>query len=359
MVIKIFTKGTQETASSYFRAYLMGLELEKRGHKIIFYPPPILGGKRISLRKNFPTILGYARALFSREKDQIIFLQRTIRHEFFIGIVLCAKLLFRPKIIFDFDDAIFLKDGNEGSRRRFLKTFILTKISNAVIVGGHFLGEWAERHNKNVHIIPTSIPFREYKNFSKDNYSISEFLHIGWTGAGNAHIQNLKMLLPVFEELIRKGISFRFTLIGAQKNPEIYRMFEMPGLNKKIIDWIDLSKRDELLAAIKTFDVGVMPLQESYWSKGKCAFKAIEYMACGVPTICSPVGENKILIKNGENGFLASDTCEWTNSIKSLAHSKALRERIGKGGQETIYHRYSVERNVMRVEDIMKSVLGR
>ena len=106
-------------------------------------------------------------------------------------------------------------------------------------------------------------------------------------------------------------------------------------------DWIDPS---ELPNVIEQFDIGVMPLVDDAWSRGKCGFKALQYMACGVPTVVSPVGINAEIVTDGLNGFAARDEDEWVAKLAKLANDGALRARIGASGRKTVEEHYSLER---------------
>ena len=104
-------------------------------------------------------------------------------------------------------------------------------------------------------------------------------------------------------------------------------------------------------------DIGVMPLPEDKWSKGKCGAKALQFMGMGIPTVCSPVGVNKEIIQDDENGFLASTEDEWVDKLSRLLRSAELRRRLGQAGRSTVEQKYSAISQAPRVYEIFESVI--
>jgi len=253
--------------------------------------------------------------------------------------------MLRRKLIFDFDDAVYLHS--------YFKTRVLTELADVVTVGSHALYDWAKKYNKNVYLIPTSVKFENYSIHPK-NFSLRlEKFTIGWLGNGPAHYENLKILREVLMRVV-KDEGYKLLLIGSLGSEDVYNLFtDIKGLEVEFIDKIDPELASDF---IKTFDVGVMPLTDDEWSLGKCALKAIEYMACAVPTIASSVGENKYLIDDGNNGFLASGISEWVNKINLLKNDPNLAERIGKVGKETIEKEYTFSINIPKIIKIIEKL---
>lgn len=299
--------------------------------------------------KKIKALWRYLKILKGIKKNDLIFLQRTIYNKYFLLLIVAYKLIFKPRVIFDFDDAIYFHS--------FLKTKILTKLANAVIVGSHALAEWAKKYNSNVFIIPTSVRFENYFKYSKEYPSILNKLNIGWIGGARDQFENLKLLVPIFKKLIEEKIPIKFTLIGALKYKPVYELFQrIEGLETEIIDSLDWANPEMIPSHIQKFDIGVMPLIDNEWNRGKCSFKAIEYMACGVVTICSPVGENNYLIRDGENGFLANETEEWVAKIKKLIKDPDLIKKLGKAGQKTIEKKYSYRVTIPKLIKIIQKL---
>jgi glycosyltransferase involved in cell wall biosynthesis len=141
--------------------------------------------------------------------------------------------------------------------------------------------------------------------------------------------------MPVLLQISKQfGEKVRFKIIG-QTN------YKNPQLNVESVNWTEKSEVDEL----NTFDIGIMPLPDDDWAKGKCGLKGLSYMACSVATIMSNVGVNANIIENGTNGFLANNETDWLNYLTLLITDAELRQKIGNQGRKTVIEKYSVEAN--------------
>jgi glycosyltransferase involved in cell wall biosynthesis len=156
---------------------------------------------------------------------------------------------------------------------------------------------------------------------------------IGWTGT-HSTLKYLEVLTPSL-----KGIEsdFRFVVI-ADKRPDL----RWPAVAFKA--W----SKDSEIADLLQFDIGVMPLTDDLWARGKCGFKALQYMALGIPVVASPVGVNAEIIEHGVNGFLCTTNDEWTACLNRLIMEPALRHQMGTAGRRTVVERYSVVSNSTR-----------
>jgi len=210
------------------------------------------------------------------------------------------------------------------------KTATLIKMADLIIAGNAYLANYASQFNSNIIIIPTTIDTNEYK---PDKQIIQESpVIIGWSGSFST-IQHFKYAIPVLKKVQAKyGNKILIKVIGdaGYKNEE---------LNLISLDW---DKKNEL-RELNSFHIGIMPLPDDEWSKGKCGLKGLQYMALGIPTIMSPVGVNTEIISDGVNGFLASDEADWISKLESLIDSKELREKLGTESRRTVILRYSVE----------------
>jgi glycosyltransferase involved in cell wall biosynthesis len=157
-----------------------------------------------------------------------------------------------------------------------------------------------------------------------------EMLNIGWTGS-HSTLKYLDDIVPVISEL-QKSIGFNFLVI-ADKNPML------PFKNFEFIPW-NVSTEIEDLSRL---DIGIMPLIADAWSEGKCGFKLIQYFACEIPALASPVGINKIIIDQGVNGFLCQTDDEWRSSLKALLADGSLRKQMGKAGRKKVEDQYSIQ----------------
>lgn len=248
-------------------------------------------------------------------------------------------------IVFDFDDAVFVsyKSPSNGylSYLKFpSKTAEICRLSTHIMAGNEYLAEYARKQNPNVTIIPTTIDTDRYKFIERA--AEPETITIGWSGSFST-IQHLATIRDALQELA-KIERFRLRVIGATS-------YDLPGVETEAIPWRAATELDDL----SPIDIGLMPLPDEDWSRGKCGLKALQYMALGIPTICSPVGVNTTIIRNGENGFLASGEVEWVDTIRQLIHSREIRNRIGRAGRETVESEYSAKVTAPRVLEVFRS----
>lgn len=237
------------------------------------------------------------------------------------------------KLIFDFDDSIWLYDTSEANKRfEWLKspgkTARLITISDMVFTGNQYLADYALQYNDNVKIVPTTINTDEYKRAPLTH--TDDKVCIGWTGSITT-IQHFEYATPVLRRLKEKyGDKIVFKVIGD-------RNYSHKGLGIQGMPW---NKENEI-KELSTFDIGIMPLPDDNWSKGKCGLKGLQYMALEIATVMSPVGVNCEIIQDGVNGFLAGKEEEWVEKLSLLIDDKQLRERMGKEARKTVKERYS------------------
>lgn len=248
-------------------------------------------------------------------------------------------------MIFDFDDAVFVayKSPSNGylSYLKFPgKTAEICRLSAHIMAGNEYLADYARQNNKNVTIVPTTIDTDKYVFVERP--AEPEMLTISWSGSFST-IQHLDTIRDVLQELA-KTETFRLRVIGTQA-------YELPNVDVEAIQWRSQTEIEDLA---KT-DIGLMPLPDDNWSKGKCGLKALQYMALGVPSICSPVGVNSTIIEDGENGFLAGSKSEWIEKIKLLIHSPDLRRKLGRAGRKTVEAKYSAKIIAPRVLEVFRS----
>jgi glycosyltransferase involved in cell wall biosynthesis len=250
-------------------------------------------------------------------------------------------------IVFDFDDAIFVsyKSPSNGylSYLKFAgKTKTICRISSHVMVGNPYLAEYAGRVNDNVTIIPTTIDTEKYQPLNRPD--VSQPIMIGWTGS-HSTVQHLNTLRSALQKLAQRE-SFRLRVIGTPT-------YELAGVEVEAMKWHSETELEDLSAV----DIGVMPLPDDKWSKGKCGLKALQFMALGIPTICSPVGVNTDIIRDGENGFIAGTDDEWVEKLSQLVQSHELRRKLGDAGRHTVETKYSAAAQAPRVYEVFKSVI--
>ena len=246
-----------------------------------------------------------------------------------------AKIMGK-KIIYDFDDAIWLQNTSEenifiSKLKYHQKFFKICKWSYKISCCNEYLAANARKKNPQVFIIPTTIDAERWSPIAKINNE--NRLILGWTGT-HSTLPYLTSIKSVLEGVIKKHPQIGIRII-CNKKPD----WTMPNL--EFIPW-NKSTEIEDLAAI---DIGLMPLPSSPWAKGKCGFKILQYFALGIPALASPVGFNTHLIRHGDNGYMCAGEEAWIENIELLINSRELRGRIGKNGRDTLINHYSLEVN--------------
>ena len=250
-------------------------------------------------------------------------------------------------MVFDFDDAVFISyrsptNGYLSYLKFASKTKSICRMSAHVMAGNPYLAEYARQVNPNVTIVPTTIDTEKYAVVEKgDELGIPI---IGWTGSFST-VQHLDTLRPALQRLA-KETKFRLRVIGTPT-------YKLEGVDVEAMRWRAVSEVEDLTA----IDIGIMPLPDDSWSKGKCGLKALQFMAMGIPTVCSPVGVNKDIIQDGENGFIAGSEDEWIEKLGRLMHSADLRRQLGHAGRTTVEEKYSANVQAPRVFELLRSLV--
>jgi len=250
-------------------------------------------------------------------------------------------------MVFDFDDAVFVSyrsptNGYLSYLKMASKTKAICRMASHVMAGNPYLAEYAGRVNQNVTIVPTTIDTEKYT--VSERRSESAIPTIGWTGSFST-VQHLDTVRPALEKLARK-IPFRLRVIGTPS-------YQLDGVEVEAMPW----RSDTELEDLNKIDIGIMPLPDDAWSKGKCGLKALQFMALGIPTVCSPVGVNTEIIQDGQNGFIADGEDEWIEKLSLLVGSPELRRNLGMAGRATVESKYSANVQAPRVHELLESVV--
>jgi glycosyltransferase involved in cell wall biosynthesis len=253
-------------------------------------------------------------------------------------------------IVYDFDDAIFLPSVSEANKAiSFLKNpgrvATILKLSSEVMVGNEFLASYARRYNDSVTIIPTPVDTTRFVPRQQDRNR--ERLVVGWIGSPTT-FPYLESLAGVLRDVASRH-DFVLKVSGAG------RSVSFPGVNVLEVPW-SMANEVELF---NSCDIGVYPLTDDEWSKGKCGFKAIQCMACGVPVVAAAVGVNREIIVDGVNSYLAATPAEWVAKLSSLLSDPALRAGMSVAGRRTIEERYSLRVTAPRLAGVLTSALTR
>lgn len=259
------------------------------------------------------------------------------------------QLLLRGKpYVLDFDDAIFHNYDLHRSvlvRRIYgMRIDRLMAGARLVVAGNDYLAARARAAGaRKVEILPTVVDTLRYS--PKPAYVSSEKLRVVWIGSPST-VQYLKQLADPLLELAKRH-PFTLRVIGGGE-------LEMPGLDLEAMPW----SIDTEAQAIASCDIGIMPLKDTPWEQGKCAYKLIQYMACGLPTVCSPIGANRDVVIEGRTGFFADTSVDWVQKLESLLRDSALRERMGRAGRERVEIEYSLSRIAPRLVKLLTAVGG-
>jgi glycosyltransferase involved in cell wall biosynthesis len=252
-------------------------------------------------------------------------------------------------IIFDLDDAIFMHSPSTSPVNRYFrllkfpgKTGTICRLASHVIAGNPYLASYSSRFNQNVTVVPTTIDTAKY-TLEGPKVAADPPL-IGWSGSYSTvhHLNTVRRALMRLAEKER----FRVRVIGTDS-------YQIDGVEVEAMPW----RSETETADLSPIDIGIMPLPDDEWARGKCGCKALQYMALGIPTICSPVGVNTKIIQDDENGLLATTEDQWIEKLTRLLHSPSLRERLGKAGRATVEAEYSMSMHAPRVHKILESVL--
>jgi len=255
-------------------------------------------------------------------------------------------------IVFDFDDAIWVPYISPANKRlSYLKCFgkmaSICRLSTHILVGNSYLASYASRYNSHVTVVPSTIDTDGYvPRWFGDGRGSPAPVTIGWTGSYST-VQHLNTLRQTLIRL-RNRHEFQFSVIGPPS-------YHLDGVVVKAHAWRPASEGEDL----HHLDIGVMPLPDDEWSRGKCGMKLLQYMAAGVPAVASPVGVNVEIIQDGVNGFLAATEDEWIEKLSALIQDPDLRRQIGAAGRLTVEERYSARVWVPRVQEVLEGAVSR
>lgn len=250
---------------------------------------------------------------------------------------LIAKV-FGKQVVYDFDDAIWLPNTSDNNKivagvKWHGKVRSICKWASLVSCGNDYLADFARPFNNNVVVNPTTIDTDKLHNRVKDQRT--DKVVVGWTGT-HSTIAYLNELVPVLQEL-EQELDFEFRVIS-NREPEI----KLKSL--KYIQWNKATEIEDLLS----FNFGVMPLVDDKWAKGKCGFKALQYMALGMPAVVSPVGVNTKIVDDRINGYLCITPEDWKKALSELIMDENQRASMGIAARKKIVDHYSVVSNGKR-----------
>lgn len=249
------------------------------------------------------------------------------------------------RIIYDFDDAFFHTYDQSGNPlvRALLggKHAAQLKRAAACVCGNDYIERFAARYCDRTMVLPTVVDTEAYRPAAAAG---SEALTIGWIGSPTTW-PGVRPILPILEELCAQYRA-RFLVVGAGR--EAARE-AFPAMVLR--DWTEATE----IGDVQSMDVGIMPLLDRPFERGKSGYKLIQYMACGLPAVASPVGVNVQIVEDGVNGFLASTAQEWRDALGSLLDSAQLRARLGSAGRARAVAEFSLDSQKERLIALFKS----
>lgn len=348
MKLLYLTKYSRKGASSRLRSYQYFPFLEAEGMRVTVKPlfddryleklysgkKPVLEIGKAYIQRFFVlfTVFGYDKVVLEKELFPYLpsWAEQTLA---FLGV----------KYYVDFDDAIFHNYDLHPNKwiRFFLKDKIdrVMRSAQTVIAGNEYLAERAKKAGaKKVVVLPTVIDIVRYHNktaFRQDKTII------GWIGSPST-FKYVKTLFPVFEKLAQK-YPITIHIVGAKEAASVSFPIEF-------IEWSE----DSEVEAISKFDIGIMPLEDSPWEKGKCSYKLIQYMACGIPVVASPVGMNRQVVSEGINGYLAKDAAGWSDALEEMITDKHKCRTFGSSGRQLIERDYTVQAQFKTLSAVLR-----
>lgn len=336
--IVYFSKSSEEGPSSRYRIYQFLPYLEKAGIQCSIRP--LMGPTYFTLleiRNTALRTLGKTVYVCARFLKRIWDLVRIGRPDVMVvegqlfpycpPWVERALVLLGKKLVLEFDDAIYL------TRFHWRKMPALLKMSTATIVGNATLSEYARHNASAVTVIPTVVDTERFIPQARTRGRATEgsdgHITIVWIGLAY-NFSYLEILAPALR-LVQNEMRARFRVISSR--PPV-----LAGVEVEFRPW---ALRNEV-RDLQECQIGVMPLPDSEWARGKCGLKLLQYMAVGIPAVASSVGVNQEIIKSGENGFLATTPDEWCTHLLSLCRDVGLRRRMGGAARRTVEERYSL-----------------
>lgn len=342
--VKFITPTEMMGASSRYRVYQYIEYLDKEINYEIY---PFMSddiynmfkkGKNFSFILRVPNlVLKRIKVLFKCKKDDTVFIHRDIIP---FGPMIFEKILKIKgcKIILDLDDAVYCNETSEISskKNRILYKFkygkrfnTSIKLADLVICGNRFIEEYVKKYNDNTIIIPTVIDTNKIESVKQVN--LDEKLVIGWIGNPG----NTTYVLNILSEInsVSKN-NIKIILIGAKK-------FDNTVYENLDIEFYDWNLKDEY-KLLKKCNIGIMPLNNSEWSKGKCGLKLLQYMAAGIPVIASDVGVNGDIVIEGYNGYLVNQKKSWSDIINYILDNNIDLKKMGDNSRKYVEENYSI-----------------
>lgn len=340
-------------ASSRIRSYQYLPYLREQGVEVTLAPllpdgylHDLYAGKRPGLISILAAYLRRIGALIQQKKFDLLWIEYEI-FPWLPGWLESMVLSNGTPYLVDYDDAIFHRYDRHPNPlvRRTLghKIDAVMRYASTVVVGNEYLRDRAIKVGaRRVEALPTSIDLARYPSPTQAQ---NEMFTIGWIGSP-ATTRYLYLVREALAEVCAHNQA-KVVLVGASE----------PG-------WMDVPhaihpwSEDTEVAEVSGFDVGIMPLEDNPWERGKCGYKLIQYMACGKPVVASPVGINTRIVEPGINGYLAETKHDWVRALTALLADADLRQKMGAAGRAKVERDYAVQVNVLRLAAMLRTAAG-
>lgn len=305
--------------------------------------PGILG--RVRRRYIFPwlfvqtlmNIIARIPAFFAARQADVTLINRSI----IPGLEECVALLPKPRVL-DVDDAIWLTDPRGAASAARLAQRV-----DAVIVGNEHLAKWYRNHNGRVYVVPTAVDTRRYLPRQLSRHTEGSMCTIGWMGT-DGNFPHLDLVKSAIEAVLNDRSNTRM-LIVSNLRPSGWK-FDNDRLVFRA--WSAATE----LRDLQDMDIGLMPLRDDEWARGKCSFKMLQYLAVGIPVVVSPVGMNADVLNGADVGFGAYSESDWVSSLHNLIDDEALRRWKGGNGRQLVERKYSTEFVAARLAATLREI---
>lgn len=310
----------------------LGVELHWRPAPVSAYPP-----ERRWLRPFWlpASLAGRVSGLLATRRADVTLFNREL-----VSTLATLEGLAASPRVFDVDDAIFLRRGGAYAAS-------LARRMDRIIAGNDFLAGWFADHNPEVAVLPTAV---DTARFSPAGGDPEPGFVVGWSGT-SGNFPFLEAIVPAVAEAMSREPRLRFH-VSADRPPSFR------GLDSDRVTFVPWTSEGEV-DFIRSLDVGLMPLRDDDWARGKCAYKMLLYLACGVPTVTTPVGVNAQLLTAAEVGLPARDLGAWTDAVLALMGDPDARGAMGRRGRDLVEREYSLAALAPRLATLLLETAGR
>src|SRR6202045_43044 len=236
------------------------------------------------------------------------------------------------RIIFDFDDAVMFRNqkyGNPIRRKDFARFLRTVEHCTAVVAGNDFLARFAEACGRRAIVFPTSVDVAKYQVRGENE---NDRLTIGWLGLSDGFVY-LRHIHPALRQLSSLFPGLKLRVVSDKP-------LQLDGVTVENEPW----RLENEQGNLASFGIGVMPLSDTVWTRGKCGYKILQYMAAGIPVVASAVGANVDIVADGKNGFLARTQDDWVRAIGRLIENPEQRRNFALRGRKLVEEKYSLDR---------------